>query len=434
VQGDERDTILFSLAFSKDPDTGTLPLNFGPLNLPGGERRLNVAVTRAKRQVVLFSSFDPADIQLTRSRAQGIADLKSYLEFAATRSAAALPGGRRRGLQDAAGGNHGRFVDEIAAALRDRGLEVETGLGLSSFTVDLAVRHRGQASWAVAVMVDGPGWASRPTVSDRDGAPNLLVDAMSWPAVVRAWLPAWLRDRSALIARIVEAVDRPASARRADPDALQAVLDAGRAADRAAADARAEKAFPSTASTLARELPPFQAADDSALHPQSQLDNLDSGPIIETIAAGILETEGPIPVDRLVSTIARRFDYSRVGDAKRALLQQRVRSAFVVSADDFVWPEGLQATSWRGARRTSSSAVRPVTDVSPQEVANAIELLLAESLSIDAEELLRDAASVLGYARLTDTARTWMERGLALALAENRVRREGTRLVPIPRP
>jgi hypothetical protein len=434
VQGDERDTILFSLAFSKDPDTGTLPLNFGPLNLPGGERRLNVAVTRAKRQVVLFSSFDAADIQLTRSRAQGIADLKSYLEFAATRSVSALPGGRRGGAQDAVGGNHGRFVDEIATALRDRGLEVETGLGLSSFTVDLAVRHRGQASWAVAVMVDGPGWASRPTVSDRDGAPNLLVDSMSWPAVVRAWLPAWLRDRSALIARIVEAVDRPASARRADPDALEAVRDAGKAADRAAADARAEKAFPTTASTLARQLPLFEAADDSALHPQSELDNLDSGPVIETIAASILETEGPIPVDRLVSTIARRFDYSRVGDAKRALLQQRVRSAFVISADDFVWPPGLDATSWRGARRTSSSAVRPVTDVSPQEVANAIELLLAESLSIDSEELLRDAASVLGYARLTESARTRMESGLALALAENRVRREGARLVRATRP
>jgi hypothetical protein len=434
VQGDERDTILFSLAFSKDPATGTLPLNFGPLNLPGGERRLNVAVTRAKRQVVLFSSFDAADIQLTRSRAQGIADLKSYLEFAATRSVSALPGGRRRGMQDAVTGNHGRFVDEIATALRDRGLEVETGLGLSSFTVDLAVRHRGQASWAVAVMVDGPGWASRPTVSDRDGAPNLLVDAMSWPAVVRAWLPAWLRDRSALLARIVEAVDRPASARRADPDALEAARDAGKAADRAAADARAEKAFPTTASTLARQLPLFEAADDSALHEQSQLDNLESGPIIEAIAARILETEGPIPVDRLVSTIARRFDYSRVGDAKRALLQQRVRSAFVVSADDFVWPTGLDATSWRGARRTPSSAVRPVTDVSPQEVANAIELLLAESLSIDADELLRDAASVLGYPRLTDSARSSMERGLALALDENRVRREGARLVPTSRP
>ena len=431
VQGDERDTILFSLAFSKDPDTGTLPLNFGPLNLPGGERRLNVAVTRAKRQVVLFSSFDAADIQLTRSRAQGIADLKAYLTFAATRSVSALPGGGRGGAQDAVTGNHGRFVDEIATALRDRGLEVETGLGLSSFTVDLAVRRPGNTSWAVAVMVDGPGWASRATVSDRDGAPNLLVDVMSWPAVIRAWLPAWIRDRSALIARIVVAVDHPASARLPDADAAQAVRDAGKAADRAAADAAAEKAFPTavSTSTLARELPVFEAADDSAIHPQSALDNIDSEPVIRSMVAEILEAEGPIPLDRLIGTIAHRFDYTRVGDAKRALLQQIVRKEFAVAPDDFVWPASLDSSSWRGARRTSSSAVRPVTDVSPQEIANAIELLLAESLSIDSDELLRETASVLGYSRLTEQTRTWIERGLALALSENRVRREGTRLV-----
>jgi hypothetical protein len=431
VQGDERDTILFSLAFSKDPATGILPLNFGPLNLPGGERRLNVAVTRAKRQVVLFSSFDAADIQLTRSRAQGIADLKSYLEFAETRSAGALPGGGRGGAQDAVTGNQGRFVDELAAALRDRGLEVETGLGLSSFTVDLAVRHRGASSWAVAVMVDGPGWASRPTVSDRDGAPNLLVDVMSWPAVIRAWLPAWIRDRSALIARIVVAVDHPASARLSDADAVEAARDASKAADRAAADARAERAFPTTASTstLARELPVFEPADDTAVYSQSKLDNLDAVPIIETEAASILEVEGPIPVDRLVSTIARRFDYSRVGDAKRELLQQTVRGAFAISPDDFAWPAGLDASTWRGARRTSSTAVRPVTDVSPQEISNAIVLLLAESLSIDSDELLRETASVLGYSRLTESTRAWIERGLELALSQNRVQRQGSRLV-----
>ncbi len=86
VQGDERDTILFSLAFSVDPSTKLLPLNFGPLNLDGGERRLNVAITRARKQIVLVSSFDPADIDLRRSNARGIADLRAYLEFAAGRS------------------------------------------------------------------------------------------------------------------------------------------------------------------------------------------------------------------------------------------------------------------------------------------------------------------------------------------------------------
>jgi hypothetical protein len=434
VQGDERDTILFSLAFSPDPATGILPLNFGPLNLVGGERRLNVAVTRAKREVVLFSSFDPGDIQLTRSRAQGIADLKAYLEFAATRSVSVLPGTARTGVQDAVTGNQGRFVDEIATALRDRGLEVKTGLGLSAFTVDLAVRRHGQKSWAVAVMVDGPGWASRPTVSDRDGAPNLLVSLMSWPAVVRAWLPAWLRDRSALIARIVEAVDRPESARVAGAAAGTEVSEPAGESDAtdsavSRASVAADPGARGDSTRRARELPVFERADDSAAYPQSQLDNADAAPIIQTLAEQILQAEGPIPIDRLVAALAHRFGYSRLGEAKRALLSDTVRRSFAVSTDDFVWPTGLDAASWRGVRRSASNADRTLAEVSPQEMANAVELLLAESLSMEHDELLHEVAAALGHPRLTEAARTWVESGLALAVAENRVRREGSRLV-----
>ncbi len=81
VQGDERDTILFSTAFSKN-SRGILPLNFGPLTSPGGERRLNVAVTRARRQVVMFSSFDPQDLRADETTSLGIKHLRAYLELA----------------------------------------------------------------------------------------------------------------------------------------------------------------------------------------------------------------------------------------------------------------------------------------------------------------------------------------------------------------
>ena len=83
MQGDERDVILFSAAFSKKPDDPKLPLNFGPLTRTGGEKRLNVAITRARRKVVIFTSFDPTDIDLSRTRSVGMAHLRGYLEHAA---------------------------------------------------------------------------------------------------------------------------------------------------------------------------------------------------------------------------------------------------------------------------------------------------------------------------------------------------------------
>ena len=81
VQGDERDVIIFSTGFSVDAN-GVLPLNFGPLNRSGGERRLNVAVTRARRRVMVFSSFDPEDIRVDQTSSVGIKHLRGYLEQA----------------------------------------------------------------------------------------------------------------------------------------------------------------------------------------------------------------------------------------------------------------------------------------------------------------------------------------------------------------
>jgi hypothetical protein len=349
VQGDERDTILFSLAFSLDKKTGTLPLNFGPLNLAGGERRLNVAITRARKNVVLFASFDPGDIDLRRSNAQGIADLKGYLEFASTR---ALPGATTPGAAAGVDGNGGRFVDELAAALRSEGLEVQTALGFSSFKVDLAVRRPGDEEWRVAVMVDGNGWASRPTVSDRDGAPQLLVDLMGWPATSRVWLPAWLRDRDGVLARIREAVDKPVAEKArfvsvAAPE--QAVIETGKIPD------DADGATPTVIATpTGIALAPFVVADDSAIANQSVLENMRMArPAIQRIAAEVLATEGPVALTRLVATVARRFGYTRIGENKRNELAEIVESLFD-ARDGFVWPADLDPATWRGASNSRS--------------------------------------------------------------------------------
>ncbi|MGS2616100.1 DUF4011 domain-containing protein [Micromonospora sp. LZ34] len=208
VQGDERDVVLFSLAFSTNPDTGQLPLNFGPLSQAGGERRLNVAITRARRQVVLYASFDPSDIDLSRTSALGTQHLRAYCEMAAA-------GADRLGdLATARAERRSRIRDEVAAALRTRGHEVTTNHGLSDFTVDIAVRQPGASRWQVAVMLDSPEWGSRPTVADRDSAPTLLTSIMGWPAVVRCWLPAWIHNSATLLDQVDAAV---AAANRVEP-------------------------------------------------------------------------------------------------------------------------------------------------------------------------------------------------------------------------
>ncbi|WP_104163148.1 DUF4011 domain-containing protein [Cryobacterium sp. N22] len=209
VQGDERDTILFSTAFSADA-SGRLPLNFGPLNLPGGERRLNVAITRARRQVIVFSSFAPADLRAEETISAGVKDLRAYLDLAAGGSDGLASPLRQSGALD-------RHREEIAEDLRERGFAVQADVGLSDFRVDLSVATAGAPGHPVmAVLLDGPTWAARRTVSDRDGLPvEVLSRLMGWPAVERVWLPEWLGDRDAVLDRLAEKLDALDAARQA---------------------------------------------------------------------------------------------------------------------------------------------------------------------------------------------------------------------------
>ena len=207
VQGDERDVILFSTGFSANAD-GVLPLNFGPLDRSGGERRLNVAVTRARRRVMVFSSFEPEDLRVEQTSSVGIRDLRRYLEVAkygVSTTPAAFSAGQV-GVD--------RHRDDIAGALRSAGLDVATAVGLSEFQIDVTVAPRGEPM-SLAVLLDSPAWAERRTTSDRDALPTVVLERiMGWPKVVRVWLPDWLEDRESVVARLVVAAGEAAAGPR----------------------------------------------------------------------------------------------------------------------------------------------------------------------------------------------------------------------------
>lgn len=138
VQGDQRDVILLSIGYGPNvPDAKTMSMNFGPLNRKGGERRLNVAITRATSEVVVFGSFDPSLIDLTRTSAQAVRDLKHYIEFA-QRGPVALG---ESILSASTNAYESDFEEAIAESLRRKGWEVHTQIGVSKFRIDLGIVH-----------------------------------------------------------------------------------------------------------------------------------------------------------------------------------------------------------------------------------------------------------------------------------------------------
>ena len=206
VQGDERDTIIFSIAFSKQAN-GRIPTNFGPLSNGGGERRLNVAVTRARRKNVVFCSFDPAELDVAGATYQGPKDLKAFLSFA--KSSGIMDLGELAPGQSARQVLRDRHRDDVAAALRASGLHVMTDVGLSNFRLDLVVGRPDRPERPLLpVLLDGESWRHRNTISDRDILPvDVLTNLMGWPKVARIWWPMWLQNRELVIEEIHTAAD-----------------------------------------------------------------------------------------------------------------------------------------------------------------------------------------------------------------------------------
>ena len=212
VQGDERDVILFSICYGPDA-SGAISMNFGPLNRDGGERRLNVAITRARREIRVFSTLVGDDIDLTRSRARGVRDLKLFLDYA-ERGQSALP---FVDTTDAPPPVPTAFEKLVAERLRAAGYAVDHHVGCSGCRVDLAIGDPSSPGhYILGIECDGDGYRRAATARDRDILRDSVLERLGW-RLHRVWAPDWWHDTERETQRLLAAAaaavaSRPASA------------------------------------------------------------------------------------------------------------------------------------------------------------------------------------------------------------------------------
>ncbi len=199
LQGDERDVIFISVGYGRDRN-GALRMNFGPVQTGGGERRLNVLISRAKQRCEVFSSITADDIDLTRARSRGAAVLKHYLAYAKDRT---LPQGRptERAFDS-------EFEEDVYDQLVQRGYRVETQVGVAGFFVDLAVLDPEQPGrYLLGVECDGARYHSSRSARDRDRLREELLVARGWK-IHRIWSTDWFRDPTREMCRLVEVIEQ----------------------------------------------------------------------------------------------------------------------------------------------------------------------------------------------------------------------------------
>ena len=383
VQGDERDAILFSVAVGPD-GAGRITGQVSSLNRAGGHRRLNVAITRARRELLVFASLRPEQIDLGRGAARGIRDLKHFLDFAAhgapALEAAAAPTGRDV---------ESPFEASVMAALEARGWRVVPQVGVSSFRIDLGIVHPdAPGRYLAGVECDGATYHSAATARDRDRLRQWVLTDLGW-RLHRVWSTDWWIDADG-------ALDRLDAALRAD-------LDSDRA--QPMAEAPAPVVTPAApASYMIADLSGF-ALDVRRLYEP------DYDTILDALVAHIVAVEGPIFADILATRVARAHGLRRTTARLAARILGRVDDAVPRCVEDertVLWPIGAD-TAAPVRYRPAAGEPRDPGDIPLAELAG-----LAARLGGDGPNLHARMARHLGLARPSAATRLRLARAVAL--------------------
>lgn len=442
VQGDERDLIMLGIGYGPtEPGANTMSMNFGPLNREGGWRRLNVAVTRARQEMIVFSSFEPSFIDLNRTSARAVADLKHFIEFA-QRGPLALA----QAVRGSVGGYDSPFEEAVANGLRRKGWQVVPQIGVSRFRIDLGIVHPDKpGDYLVGVECDGATYHSAATARDRDKVRSAILQGLGW-TLLRLWSTEWWIDKEGALERLDAAISNLLEASRAKEAAnvatqkqeATAPVENGNSdknleteAHIVANDEKLSSLIQSehpmvpeeeplselkyanntvlemcsttnTGTYVTNNLIDWQGKTDSEKFYTSEYDDT-----LKALIADVVQVESPLLDTTLVQRIARIHGFTRAGRLIRERVMEIVDQNYHVATDhsgeDFVWLSETQRTDWNSFRL-------PATDEDIRQVdAIPSEELRALALSLEEENKIMEMAKSLGIKRLTSQARQRLE-------------------------
>ncbi len=439
VQGDERDVILFSVGYGPDAE-GRVSMNFGPLNRAGGERRLNVAVSRARYEMIIYSTLRSEMIDLNRTSSIGVAGLKRFLEYAekGTRSTiSSVP----RQLSEATVS----IETIIADRLRSLGYTVHTDIGCSGYKIDIGIVDTENTSkYQLGIICDGKNYKRTKTARDREIVQNNVLKALGWD-IYRIWTMDWWEKPDEVIATIQEAIARKKSSKvgsmttagiNSTPTEVAAPAPTAQTTNNEisfvlkASPAAPEKQAASVLSTQNRIEQKYKFAKITPYsYSPEDFFFTDSYSILLSQIRKIMESEAPISKSLLCKKILSEWGISRLGTRIEAQIETALDTLNIYRTEYeglvFCWNDKEQCASYSIYRPVSD---REATDIPPEEIANAIRQLLTDSISLPAADLIKACAQQFGFARMGSNIDAAMQRGIREAVKRNYAKIENERV------
>ncbi len=317
VQGDERDVILFSVGYGPDAE-GKVSMNFGPLNNQGGERRLNVAVSRARHEMVVFSCLLPEQVDLRRSQAAGVVGLHKFLAYAQHGNAAA-----EASESAPAAGTPCAVAEAIAAHLASKGYTTTLGVGRSELKVDVAVHHPSHPDiYLLGLLIDTPARSLNSIARDRAITQPAVLKGLGWH-LANVWSADYMRHPDRVHKAVEQAIaDALADTPRPDDDVREAPLQLAPPEIIAAKPAARQTPRPASAATAGKgSTAKTKAAQATAAPvPANQLEES----IVADTVVQIVEQQVAIPQDDLMRAAARALGFAHRGSRIDAALQKAI--------------------------------------------------------------------------------------------------------------
>ena len=383
VQGDERDVILFSVGYGPDK-SGNVSMNFGPLNNQGGERRLNVAVSRARYEMMIFSTLRPEQIDLRRSKAKGVEGLKKFLEFAERGTSAISINQSNRTINS-------EMVNVIAQDLKEKGYTVDTFVGRSNFKIDLAVLDPKEPDkYLLGILCDGKNYYETKTTRDREICQPNVLNMLHWH-IMRIWSVDWFENKEKVLERIVQKLDDLQKAKEEKKSIEPAPTYKAKAfnvADEPVVEFKNEREIPYAFAKLKpQKTTGIEKMEANAERVRKQLRE-------------ILAVEQPMTNSLIYKRIASQWQISRVTPRLQQFIDSQLICFYMdqLSTSDIrIYWESKEVSLDYPYYRTDSK--RDIIDIPINEIMNAVHFVVEQLFSIPVEELKKMTSQLLGFAR-----------------------------------
>lgn len=417
VQGDERDVMYFSITFGKDI-SGKFPIDFGAINRAGGERRLNVAITRARQTLLVFTSFLSEELRSERSTARGVHDLKTFLQYA-EKGPIALA----RESSGSVGEYESPLEEAVANALESRGWKLDAQVGVSGFRVDIGIIHPDKpGAYLAGVECDGFTYHRSAAARDRDKTRQHVLEGLGWK-ILRVWSPDWWYDsenamnslHTALRALLADsqAETNNSSTKVASTSISRSVNDQTSTSITLAAEhnAAAEVALGASKERVVfyeiAELPNSEKN-------QERFFDAEYNSELRELALLVVQTEAPVYGDILVRRIARAHGFARTGNRIKDRITELLHGTTTTNDANraVFWNTTSPPNSLPFRHAKADQEHRVIDDIPPQEL---LGLAIENNKIFDAEDPAKALAAAIGLARLTKGTRKRLEEVLKLA-------------------